>query len=202
MTSILLGSLLISVLHALIPNHWLPILAIGKKEKWSLAETMRVTFLSGFAHVVSTVLLGVLLAIFSIQLSQRIEKFSSFVAPVLLILLGIYFLIQHYRHHHFHIHPDPSTDKKKIIFALIGMMFLSPCLEIEGFFVMSGKYGWQYLMLLSVLYALISLTGMLFWIQVAYRATLKYDWHKLEHNAGMITGLILVLTGILSLYIH
>ena len=42
MIQILTGSILISVLHAIIPNHWLPVLAIGRKEGWSLAETSRI----------------------------------------------------------------------------------------------------------------------------------------------------------------
>ena len=58
MYSLIIGSLLISLLHAVIPNHWLPILAIGKKEGWSLAETSRITFIAGMAHVVSTVIIG------------------------------------------------------------------------------------------------------------------------------------------------
>ena len=63
MTSLLIGSLLISLLHAVIPNHWLPVLAIGRKEGWSLAETTRITFIAGMAHVLSTVIIGVLLDI-------------------------------------------------------------------------------------------------------------------------------------------
>ena len=39
MTSIIIGSFLISLLHAVIPNHWLPVLAIGRKEGWDLKET-------------------------------------------------------------------------------------------------------------------------------------------------------------------
>ena len=62
MLSIIIGSLLISLLHAVIPNHWLPVLAIGKKEGWSLAETSRITFIAGMAHVISTIIIGLLLA--------------------------------------------------------------------------------------------------------------------------------------------
>ncbi len=61
MFGIITGSLIISLLHAVIPNHWLPVLAIGKKEGWSLAETSRITFIAGAAHVISTVLIGLLL---------------------------------------------------------------------------------------------------------------------------------------------
>jgi nickel/cobalt exporter len=41
-TDLLLGSLVLSLLHAAIPNHWLPIVAIGKRAGWSAAEKLRV----------------------------------------------------------------------------------------------------------------------------------------------------------------
>jgi hypothetical protein len=41
MYSIIIGSLIISLLHAVIPNHWLPVIAIGKKEKWTLDEVLK-----------------------------------------------------------------------------------------------------------------------------------------------------------------
>ena len=42
MYSIFMGSLLISLLHAIIPNHWLPVLAIGKKEGWGNDQLIKV----------------------------------------------------------------------------------------------------------------------------------------------------------------
>ena len=32
MFSIITGSIILSLLHATIPNHWLPVIAIGRKE--------------------------------------------------------------------------------------------------------------------------------------------------------------------------
>jgi hypothetical protein len=45
MISIITGSLIISLLHAVIPNHWLPVIAIGRKEKWTLEEITYVTLI-------------------------------------------------------------------------------------------------------------------------------------------------------------
>ena len=58
MFSIITGVLLISFLHAVIPNHWLPVVAIGRRQGWDLAETSRVTFIAGSAHVISTNITG------------------------------------------------------------------------------------------------------------------------------------------------
>ena len=87
MFSIITGSIILSLLHATIPNHWLPVIAIGRKEKWSLAEVTKVTFISAIAHGISTVIIGIILAFIGAQLAENIEYFTHFFAPVILILL-------------------------------------------------------------------------------------------------------------------
>ncbi|HEY0679937.1 MAG TPA: hypothetical protein VGD17_16750 [Chitinophagaceae bacterium] len=204
MTSIVIGSFLISLLHALIPNHWLPVLAIGRKEKWTLGETVQVTFLSGLAHVCSTIIIGILLGIIGNELSEYIESFTHIIGPSILILIGLYFVQQHYVHHHFHLHnpKTPTRSKRKIIIALVIAMFLSPCMEIEAYFLLAGTKGWGMLGAIASMYAIVTLAGMLFWIRLAYKGLVKLNWHKWEHNAGLISGGVLIATGILSFFVH
>ncbi|MBL7756006.1 MAG: hypothetical protein JNL59_01385 [Chitinophagaceae bacterium] len=204
MTSLLIGSFLISLLHAIIPNHWLPVLAIGRKEGWSLAETTRITFLSGLAHVLSTVIIGLLLALIGNQLAGYIEDFSRIIGSAILILMGLYFIRQHYTHHHFHVNEKQlnTKSKKALLISLIIAMFLSPCMEIEAYFLVAGNNGWRQFIIIALLYSTISITGMLIWVRIAYKGMLRLNWHKLEHNAGIITGCILIATGILSFFIR
>lgn len=203
MYNIIIGSLLISLLHALIPNHWLPVLAIGKKEGWSLRETSRITFIAGLAHVLSTVIIGFLLGLIGTELTGQIEHFTKIIAPSVLILTGLYFIRQHYIHHHFHLPRQQlqTKSKRSIILALILAMFLSPCMEIEAYFLLAGTRGWYVLVAVAVMYSVITLAGMLIWIRIVYKGLLKLNWHKWEHNAGIITGLVLVITGIISFFI-
>jgi hypothetical protein len=51
------------------------------------------------------------------------------------------------------------------------------------------------------MYSVISIAGMLIWVRIVYTGMLKLNWHKWEHNAGIITGLILICTGIISFFI-
>ncbi|WP_276484807.1 hypothetical protein [Paraflavitalea pollutisoli] len=203
MYNIIAGSILISLLHAVIPNHWLPILAIGRKEGWDFAETSRVTLLAGMAHVISTVIIGILLGLIGKELSVHIEHYTRIIAPSILILMGLYFIRQHYTHHHFHLHTKEIKKKTKpsIILALVVAMFLSPCLEIEAYFLLAGSKSWWILAGVAAMYSVISIAGMLIWIRIAYKGLLKLNWHKWEHNAGIITGLILISTGIISFFI-
>jgi len=203
MVSIIIGSLLISLLHAVIPNHWLPVLAIGKKEGWTLGETTRITFIAGMAHVVSTVIIGILLGLISGELSNNIEHFSHIVAPSILILIGLYFVKQHYSHHHFHLEKKQLEKKTKssIILALVTAMFLSPCMEIEAYFLLAGERGWPMMAAVATMYSVITITGMLLWIRIVYKGMVKLNWHKWEHNAGIITGVVLIATGVISFFV-
>lgn len=126
MYSIIIGSLLISVLHAVIPNHWLPVLAIGKKEGWSLAETSHITLLAGIAHVISTIIIGLLLGLIGSELTEHIEHFTHIIGPSVLILMGLYFVRQHYKHYHFHLQKQQIGRKsKKINYRGISSCYVS-----------------------------------------------------------------------------
>jgi hypothetical protein len=201
--SILVGSFLISLLHAIIPSHWLPVMAIGRKENWDLAETEKITFIAGLAHVLSTVLIGIFFGLIGLKLSDSLKSFTHFIAPSVLILIGFYFIRQHYVHHHFHLQNQAAVAKPKrqIIAALVLAMFLSPCLEIEGYFLMAGALGWWLLVIIAVMYCIVSISGMMLWIHFAYKGLVKLNWHKWEHNAGLISGGVLIVTGILSFFI-
>ncbi|MEI9909670.1 MAG: hypothetical protein WDO71_08320 [Bacteroidota bacterium] len=203
MYNIVIGSFLISLLHAVIPNHWLPVLAIGRKEGWSLAETTRITFIAGMAHVISTVIIGLLLGLIGNELTEHIEHFTRIVAPSVLILMGLYFVRQHYIHHHFHLQAGVIKKKSKsaTIIALVIAMFLSPCMEIEAYFLLAGTKGWYVLAAIAAMYSIITIAGMIIWIRIVYKGLLKLNWHKWEHNAGIITGMVLIITGIISFFI-
>jgi len=120
-----------------------------------------------------------------------------------LILIGLYFIRQHYKHHHFHLEKKEIEKKTKsaIILALVIAMFLSPCMEIEAYFLLAGSKGWQVLAAIAAMYSIITIAGMLIWVRIVYKGLLKLNWHKWEHNAGIITGLVLIVTGIISFFI-
>lgn len=204
MFSIIAGSIILSLLHATIPNHWLPVIAIGKKEKWTVQEVTQVTFISAIAHGLSTVIIGFFLAFIGAEMAVSIEHFAHFIAPAILILLGILFIYRHHNHQHFHMGDSikKSHSKKKIIVALVLAMFLSPCMEIEAYFLLAGTQAKWLIWFIAVLYLVITTAGMVLLVRLAYIGILKLNWHSLEHNAGIITGITLVATGILALFIH
>ena len=169
-----------------------------------MGETSRITLISGLSHVVSTVIIGLLLGLIGEELAEHLDDFTHVIAPSILILLGLYFIRQHYKHHHFHVEKKNLEKKTKssIITALVIAMFLSPCMEIEAYFLLAGTKGWYMMALIAIMYSVITIAGMLIWVRIVYKGLLKLNWHKWEHNAGIITGLTLVITGIISFFIQ
>lgn len=194
MGTLFVGSLLLSIFHALIPSHWLPVLAIGKQEGWSHQKTLWITFVTGMAHVLSTVLFGLSLAAVGGILSEHISGFTYWLAPGLLVVLGAFYVYQHYRHHHFHLHGQST--QFGVVGTLAVAMFLSPCLEIEGYFLSAGQYGWGFVALLGLVYAVVTVSGMLAWMWLALSGLQRLNWHAWAHNAGLITGLTLIFSGL------
>lgn len=205
MTQLIIGSILLSLLHALIPSHWIPVLAISRKENWSWTETFGITLVSGLAHAASTVAIGVTVGLLGMQMSEKTHLFAHVIAPSILVLLGLFFLWQHHRHKHFHLHAKlklAGASKTRIALVLMVAMFLSPCLEIEGFFLAAGAIGWHAILVIAILYSIITVAGMVFWVRWAYHRMQNRNWHNLEHRAGMITGWVLVATGAISYLIN
>lgn len=203
MFSIIAGSLIISLLHAVIPNHWLPVIAIGRKEQWTSREVFNVTLICALAHGISTILIGAILGVLGSTLQASLTHFTNIIAPLVLISMGLLFIYRHHKHKHFHI--DELKKKKSkagIITALVIAMFFSPCMEIEAYFLLAGTQAPWLVWLIAALYLIITTTGMLLLVTFAYKGLLKLNWHLLEHNAGIITGFTLVATGIITFFIH
>ncbi|MEO6039897.1 MAG: hypothetical protein ABIQ93_15900 [Saprospiraceae bacterium] len=200
MITLLAGTALLSVFHALIPSHWLPVVAVGKKQQWTVRQTLLITLLAGSAHVLSTALLGGIFAALGGVLADRAEGFTHWFAPVLLSGMGLFYIYQHYYHHHFHLHQQGTH--WGIVASLALAMFLSPCLEIEGFFLVAGPYGWGFVALLAAVYGVVTVSGMVLWVWLALHGLHRLNWHRWEHNAGIITGLTLIVCGVLMLFLR
>lgn len=204
MYEILTGTILISLLHAFIPSHWLPLVTYAKMQNWSKSETMRTCFYMALSHVLSTVVLGFILGKCFSYFKTDYSGILFWIGPGVLIGSGLYFIYRHHTHHHFHIDDhmlDQTRSHKQIIYALLAYMFLSPCLEIEAYFLNAGLFGDGLLIACILSYSVLSIGGMVCWVYLALQGLQRLDAHKWEHNAGIITGVIMVITGILALFI-
>ena len=206
MFQVFLGSFLLSIIHASIPNHWLPLVAISSSEKWTRRETLIATALAGFAHTASTILIGILVGLLGYKLSESYEPIVRVAAPVVLISLGLLYLFMDLRHTHTHTHGIKSSGKRGSKAAIIGSlsfaMFFSPCIEIEAYYFSAGLIGWSGIFIVSVVYLIVTVLGMLILVDVGLRGVKRLNWHFLAHHEKRVTGTVLILLGILAYFVY
>jgi nickel/cobalt transporter (NicO) family protein len=207
MWQLFFGSILLSLVHAAIPNHWLPVVAIGKAERWTQHETLLVAAISGFAHTLSTVLVGITIGVIGIGLSRNYAFIAERVAPALLIALGIIYVVIDALKHHKHTHGTETgklnnRSKWAIIISLALAMFLSPCIEIEAYYFQAGALGWSGIFVVSVVYVIITVAGMVLLVFLGNKGVSAIQSHFLDHHEKLLSGIVLLLVGAVALFVH
>lgn len=200
---LIISVLAISILHAILPNHWLPVVAISNNLKWSAGKTAMVTMLAALAHSASTVIIGLFVAYGGMHLDNWLPYFK-FISAGILIVLGVLFIWRHQHHMHFHLKDVPTEPYKGMVFilgSLLTAMFLSPCLEVGALFLVAGTTSMSASVFIAIVYTLTSAVGMTVFAWLAMQGLKKVDWHKLEHSSGLISGIILIITGALFLFL-
>lgn len=204
MWQIISGSLLLSLVHAAIPNHWLPISAIAKSEGWTMRETMKATLLIGAAHILSTIIVGMLIGVASFQLTNLYSEIIHWGAPCLLFVLGVAYVIadfvnKKHNHNHFDNIEQKQKSKKAIIGAMVLAMFFSPCIELDVYFIPASLWGIECLLAVSATYLVVTVSVMMVLVALVTKGLNKINWHWFEHKQKTITGAILIIMAIVLL---
>ena len=197
---------MLSAIHASIPNHWLPLVAISKSENWSRRETLTATAIAGFAHTASTILIGIVVGILGFTLSDAYESTFRIIVPFILFGLGTLYIISGLKSPHSHSHGTENivgnNSKTAIILSLSAAMFFSPCLEIEVYYLSAALYGWTGIITVSLVYLIVSILGMILLVDLGLKGAARLNWHFLEQNEKSVTGIVLIFLGILAYFVY
>lgn len=209
MWQIFIGSLILSVIHALIPNHWIPLIAISRAEKWSYGETLFATFVTGFSHTLSTIFIGIIVGFAGIKLSENYHQISKIAAPAILLLIGIIYIFLDLKSNHHHHHIDINSQNLKnrksklaIIISLSLAMFLTPCIEIEAYYFHAGTLGWLGILIVSTVYFSITLIIMFALVYLGIKGISRFNSHYLEHHDKRLTGIVLIILGLFASFVE
>ena len=205
MYSIIVGTIIISIIHALIPNHWLPLVAISRTEKWTKSELLLISSVTATAHVIGTVILGTILGMIGSTLAHKYEDYIHIIAPMMMIVFGLIYFSINRSYHADLVHENKDGNKKskkKVIIILVLMMFLSPCLEVQSLFLAIGAFGTDAILLLGLIYAITGVTGIMSIVMLAYRGYNLVNSVFIQGNERKITGIVLIVVGIVTFFIH
>ncbi len=216
---------LLSLLHAALPNHWLPFVLVGRVLKWPRRKTLSLLALAGGGHVLATSALG--LGVWALGEAalhrlapEDIERYGEKVAGTLPVILGTVYLLLHTlgRHVHSHAkgeviygeehahahegehehHPSKLSEGGAIL-TLFRALTFSPCEAVVGAFLAGVRFGFGYVLILALGSSVATVLAMfvLTWLTLAGVERLRFAW--LDRNEMSLTGALLVAIGILVL---
>ncbi|GAC1677005.1 MAG: hypothetical protein PVS3B1_17510 [Ktedonobacteraceae bacterium] len=83
----------VAILHSVLPDHWFPLAVVARTQRWSVTRVVRVTFLASVGHVVTSLILGGVIALIGLQFQKEIDTQQGHIIGAVLFLTGITFLI-------------------------------------------------------------------------------------------------------------
>jgi ABC-type nickel/cobalt efflux system permease component RcnA len=204
---LLLSTLSIGFLHALTPDHWMPLAVIGKAKKWPRPKLMMVTFISGLGHVGSSILLGCIgmLLGFSLSHLKAAEAHRAEIGLWLLIGFGVAYAVwglkkaRDYKHEHI---DTKDIDRKTItMWTLFAVFVLGPCEPLIPLMFLATGYGWIGILMTSLVFSVVTIFMMLTQTLLAY-----YGIQLIRHDiAGRYShafaGFVIALTGVFIMVI-
>lgn len=205
---ILLTGLFISVLHSMLPTHWLPFVMASRSQKWTWSKTQSILLIAGFGHIIMTTILGSVIFVLGLGVYHNIQSYFIVIASSSIALFGGYQIYQykmghkhsHCDHDHAHHHSDEFQTKSKdgwAILSLLSLLTFSPCESFLPVYLSAVGYGWKGFVLLSLVLAVGTLTTMLSFTWISAKTMSKYQMDWLEDHEKLIIGVGLILLAIL-----
>jgi len=197
----------VAFLHAAIPTHWLPFVAIGRARGWSRRQTLSAVALAGGGHIAATTALGIGLAWFGFELNERFDHAFHWVVALILVGLGGWLAFRaphgaacdHCQGHPRKLLPD-ATDRAAL-WGLFLTLTLSPCELFLPVYLTAVPYGWAGIVWLSVVLAFATLGGMLTLTWITLHGTQRLGWRWLQRLDSRVIGGLLCMLGIATVAI-
>lgn len=185
----------VSLVHSILPHHWLPFVLVGRRNRWTKGHTIFWLGLGALAHMASTIAIGLVMGYLGHQIDERWEHLHGLIPGLILIAFGAGYFLSHF-HKHIEISDRMAGG------TLVLMLALSPCLAVAPFFLIVGPLGLQTLIVMAALMAVASVSAMIImgWLAASGLNKVKLEW--LEHNESRVMGSLLVLLGLSFIFIH
>jgi sulfite exporter TauE/SafE len=209
------------------PDHYIPFIMLAKASKWSKSKTIFITLLSGVAHVLSSVVVGLI----GVALGIAVHKLSFFesvrgnIAGYLLIAFGLAYTIygirkshkakihshshfhsdgqthlhehNHSKSDHLHLHNDAKADKIKF-WAVFAVFIFGPCEPLIPILMYpAAKSSIAWTILVVIVFGVITISTMLAIVMLSLKGIDLLPISKLEKHIDVIAGVIILLSGLM-----
>lgn len=195
----LITAAFIGFMHSLAPGHWLPVVLMTKSRRWSLKNAFLGACVAASGHALVSITLGIvslqLGAHLFTQWEHEIESYGGILVATFGLIYAVYSYFRH-SHCHGHEHHGPRPEKKTPYLFLFSIG-LSPCVAVLPVFVAASPMGWGVVALSMIAFVLGVLASFAGATLLTIRGLVKLDHPLFEHYGDVITGLSLVIMGLL-----
>ncbi len=196
--------------HALLPDHWLPYVLSAKARGMSTKQTVAMTAAGAVAHLVSTVIVGLLFSLAGSAVAANVSIGLERIVGFIVIGLGVYYLFKgwsKYRGHHHHSHMDEGHNHKHChshaitgsTYGLGVILGARPCVEAIPIFLAASTQGVFSSLAAIGTWVFATLLGMvgIVWLSLRGLETARFAWF--ERNSEIIAGIVIIAVGIIAL---
>jgi nickel/cobalt exporter len=227
LTALTITAASLAFVHTILgPDHYLPFIVMSRARKWTIYKTSWVTLLSGFGHVISSILLGTIGIGVGIALNKLefMESVRGDLAAWLFVVFGLVYMAwgfyraiknkphKHIHHHgngtmhvHEHSHQEEHdhTHKNNITpWILFTIFFLGPCEPLIPLLMYpAAKSSSLGVAQVSIVFGLVTMLTMLGLVLLASYGLKFVRLGKMERFAHAIAGATILLSGIAILFL-
>lgn len=214
----------VGFLHSILPDHWVPLAVVARTQRWTIAQTARTSLLASVGHVLTSIVLGGIIALVGLQFRHVVEKQQGHIVGVVLVLTGVGFFIWglsgHGHHHHDALHhhqdgrhmdmtehhhggttgghdaPAESLARRLAAIAVPFGAAASPDLTILPVFLAASALGAGAVIGVLTTFSIVTLATFVVLTVGATLAGYQVQGEWLEENGNMLTAIVLVAIGV------
>jgi nickel/cobalt transporter (NicO) family protein len=202
--------------HTVAPDHWVPFAALARAEKWSAPRTALVTALCGVGHVTVSVALGLMGALFGLELLQTFGRRLESVAGFLLIGFGVVYGLwgvhravraewhdHGHAHPHWHVHHHEAAHQHRsphegrlTPWTLFLVFSADPCVAVIPLMFAAAPLGWPSALAVAAAYELATIATMVALVLPARVAATAVGGIWVDRYSDAVAGGVIAAVGL------
>lgn len=194
----------VGALHALAPDHWLPIAAVSRARSWSMGRTARVALACGTGHVTVSAALGVIALVTGTSVVAALGAKVGSIAGLLMIGFGVAYALWSARHviarrlhGHDHQHFDHVHDPSQMsTWALFAIYCADPCIAVIPIVFAAAPLSVPATIAIVAVYELATMTTMAGLVLVSRAGASVVRGRWVERHGDTAAGGLIAVTGI------
>ncbi|HRD27616.1 MAG TPA: hypothetical protein PLO65_04880 [Caulobacter sp.] len=193
----------VALVHVAIPTHWLPFVLVGRAQGWRLPRVLGAASAAAVGHILTTSVAGVLILMAGRFVEQWLQGVLHYAAAALLFGFGLFYLARALQRRvalagmtDQTLAPPARVGDRAAWWGVVGALALSPGEVLLSFYLTGDTHGWPGLALLSAMFLIGTLAGMVALISVTWAGMAHFRMDRLARYESAILGAVLVTLGV------